>query len=91
MLLPSSDLYSVVTTGSTNTSLLNSFGSTDNTSTYESIVGIGLIGVGLVLEVFSLFTDVGAVPGLSAAHSELEALNPSAPPPAAAKPEEKKP
>ena len=60
LLLPSSTLYSILTTGSTTSSLLNSFGSTDNTSTIESIVGLGLIGVGVVLEVFSLFTDVGA-------------------------------
>lgn len=92
LLLPSSSLYSIITTGSTTSSLLNSFGSTNDPSTIESIVGFGLIGVGLVLEVFSLFTDVGAAaPGLSAAHSELEALNPSASPPTAAKPEEKKP
>ena len=59
LLLPSSPLYSIITTGSTTSSLLNSLGSTDNTSTIESLVGFGLIGVGLVLEVFSLFTDVG--------------------------------
>ena len=90
LLLPSSALYSIITTGSTTASLLNSFGSTDNTSTYESIVGFGLIGVGLILEIFSLFTDVGAAsPGLAASHSELETFNPSASLPAAAKPEEK--
>jgi len=60
LLLPSSPLYSIITTGSTTASILSTFGSTDNTSTIESIVGFGLIGVGLVLEVFSLFTDVGA-------------------------------
>ena len=36
---------------------------TDTTATVESMVGFGLIGVGLVLEMLSLFTDVGvAVP-----------------------------
>ena len=60
LLLPSSPLYSLIATGSTTSGLLNSLGSTDNTSTIESLVGFGLIGVGLVLEVFSLFTDVGS-------------------------------
>ena len=60
LLLPSSPLYSIVTTGSTTSSLLSAFGSTDNTSTIESLVGFGLIGAGLVLEVVSLFTDGGA-------------------------------
>ena len=60
LLLPSSALYSIITTGSTTSGLLSSLGSTDNTSTIESLVGFGLIGVGLVLEVFSLFTDVGS-------------------------------
>ncbi len=33
---------------------------TDATSAIESMAGIGLIGMGLVLEFLSLFTDVGA-------------------------------
>ncbi len=65
LLLPSSPLYSILTTGSTTSGLLNSLGSTDNTSTVESLVGFGLIGVGLVLEVFSLFTDVGSAQPLA--------------------------
>jgi len=30
-----------------------------NTTTIEELLGFGVIGVGLVLEVLSLFTDVG--------------------------------
>ena len=49
LLLPSSPLYSLITTGSTTSSVLNSLGSTDNAPTIESLLGFGLIGVGLVL------------------------------------------
>ena len=65
LLLPSSALYSIITTGSTTSGVLSSLGSTDNASTIESLVGFGLIGVGLVLEVFSLFTDVGSAQPLA--------------------------
>jgi len=70
LLLPSSPLYSIITTGSTTSSLLSSFGSTDDTSTIESILGFGMIGVGVVLEVFSLFTDVGASSPMAKAEAE---------------------
>lgn len=59
LLLPSSALYSIVTSGSTTSSVFSSFGTADNTTTIESLLGFGLIGVGLILEIFSLFTDVG--------------------------------
>jgi len=60
LLLPSSPLYSIITTGSTTSSVLSGLGTGDNTTTIESLVGFGLIGVGLVIEVFSLFTDVSS-------------------------------
>ena len=60
LLLPSSPLYSLVTTGSTASTILSALGATDNTTTIESLFGFGLVGVGLVLEILSLFTDVGA-------------------------------
>jgi hypothetical protein len=65
LLLPSSPLLSLLTSGSTSSgpAAQSGFGAsastTDNTITIESLVGFGLIGVGLVFEVFSLFTDVG--------------------------------
>jgi len=66
LLLPSSSLYSLITSGSTSSGSASvvRFGSstgtsTNNTTTIESLLGFGLIGVGLVLEVLSLFTDIG--------------------------------
>jgi hypothetical protein len=78
LLLPSSPLYSLITTGSTSTASATAAGfgasrasSTDNTTTIESLLGFGLIGVGIVLEIFSLFTDIGgAVPSMPDASSE---------------------
>jgi hypothetical protein len=91
LLLPTSAFYSVLTTGSTTSGVLNSFGSTDNTPTIESMLGFGLIGVGLVLEVFSLFTDFGtAAPMDTAISPEMAAMGPSASPSQATKAEEKK-
>jgi len=71
LLLPSSALYSLITSGSS-TSATVRFGSSASTSTdtttIESLIGFGLLGVGLVLEVLSLFTDVGgAVPDVGGA------------------------
>jgi hypothetical protein len=76
LLLPSSPLVSLVTSGSTSSSGSGSqagfgvsAGSTaDTTATIESLLGLGLIGVGLILEVLSLFTQVGtaALPAESA-------------------------
>lgn len=72
LLLPSSPLMSLLTSGSTSSGSTTQGGfgisvssTTDNTTTIESLVGFGMIGVGLVLEFFSLFTDVGGtmVPG----------------------------
>jgi len=48
LLLPSSALSGIITTGSSTSSLLGSFGSKDETSTIESLVGFGLIGVGVI-------------------------------------------
>jgi hypothetical protein len=64
LLLPSSPLMSLLSSGSTSsgattTSFVISAPTTDNTATIESLVGFGMIGVGVVLEIFSLFTDVG--------------------------------
>jgi hypothetical protein len=78
LLLPSSALYSIITTGSTTSGLLSSLGSTDDSSTIESILGFGLIAVGLVLEVFSLFTDFGtAMPAGTAPMAEETLTTPS--------------
>jgi hypothetical protein len=60
LLLPSSPLYNFITTGSTTSAIFSGFGTTDDTTTIESLLGFGLIGVGLVLEILSLFTDVGS-------------------------------
>jgi len=67
LLLPTSALYSVLTTGSTTSAILSSIGGTDDTSTIESMLGFGLIGVGVVLEIFSLFTDFGAATPIASA------------------------
>jgi hypothetical protein len=92
LLLPSSDLYSILTTGSTTSGLLNSLSSTDDTSTIESMLGFGLIGVGLVLELFSLFTDVGSpAPPVADVIPEMAAMGPGAPSTLRANAEEKKP
>jgi hypothetical protein len=69
LLLPTSALYSVLTTGSTTSAILSSIGGTDDSSTIEAMLGFGLIGVGVVLEIFSLFTDFG-----SAAPTALEPM-----------------
>ena len=60
LLLPSSPLYGIITSGSSSSVSISGFATTDNTTTIESLLGFGLIGVGLVLEVLSMFTDVGA-------------------------------
>ena len=70
LLLPSSSLVSQLTSstssGATTTAGFAvsraSSASAGTAGTVESMVGFGLIGVGLVLEVLSLFTDVGGVP-----------------------------
>jgi hypothetical protein len=64
LLVPSSPLLSLLTSGTASSSAAQAgFGAspstTDSSTTIESMVGFGLIGVGLVLEIFSLFTDVG--------------------------------
>ena len=67
LLLPSIPLWSLVTTGSAGSPSFGSQSGTDDTTIIESLVGFGLIGVGLIFEVFSLFTDVGATaPGAAA-------------------------
>jgi hypothetical protein len=103
LLLPSSDLYSLLTKGTTSTGTSTVFrfaassSTSDNTTTIESLVGFGLIGVGVVLEVLSLFTDVGgAAPARAVSPVEVGPPAPSAPAPAspaptAPKPGEKKP
>jgi hypothetical protein len=67
-LLPSSPLVSLISSGSTTSSSSASQGgfgvvstTTDATGVTESLLGLGLIGMGLVLEVLSLFTQVGGV------------------------------
>jgi hypothetical protein len=67
LLLPSSALYSLLTKGTTSTAtsgavrfgVAASSSTSDNTTTIESLLGFGLIGVGAVFELLSLFTDVG--------------------------------
>jgi hypothetical protein len=68
ILLPSSPLVSLLTNGSTSTTVTSGFSArgattTTDTTTIESLVGFGLLGMGLVLEILSLFTDVGAGAG----------------------------
>jgi hypothetical protein len=79
LLLPSSSLVAHLTSSTPSVSApaggfgvaRSSSATTDTTSTVESMVGFGLIGAGLVLEVLSLFTDVGvAVPGEGAPMKE---------------------
>lgn len=59
LLLPSSSFYNLITTGSASGSLSRLAATTSNATTEESVLGFGLIGVGVLLEIFSLFTDVG--------------------------------
>jgi hypothetical protein len=65
LLVPSVPLWSLLATGSTSPASTSAFritsaaSSTDSTTTAEALVGFGMVGVGLILEVFSLFTDVG--------------------------------
>jgi hypothetical protein len=91
LLLPSSSLVSQLSTsssasGSTTTTAggfavsrsLGATAGTTTTGTVESMLAFGLIGVGLVLEVLSLFTDVGGVPvpgGSSPSAAEKEGAN----------------
>lgn len=67
LLLASGPVLGLITSGSASTSSTASSGfgsSTGTTTTIESLLAFGFIGIGLVLEVFSLFTDVG--PSISA-------------------------
>lgn len=92
LLLPSSQLVSLITSSSATTTATSaglggvavfsgaaSRGSTtDTTATIESLLGFGLIGVGVVLEFLSLFTDVGgAMPTVTAVLAEKEGAIPS--------------
>lgn len=79
LLLPSVPIWNLLTTGSTSSgsTAVVRFGapasSTDNTTTIESLAGFGAIGVGLILEVFSLFTDgLGATPAAAKPESAGE-------------------
>lgn len=63
LLLPSSDLYNLITTGSASGSISTRFAAVEGPSTAsatEAVVGFGMIIVGVILEVFSIFTDLGA-------------------------------
>ena len=94
LLLPSSALYSLLTKGTTSTTTAAatvfrigvpaaSSSSSDNTTTIESLVGFGLIGVGVVVELLSLFTEVGGVaPSRTDALAEAGPEAPSAEAPA---------
>jgi hypothetical protein len=84
LLLPSTSLYSQLTssTPSVSTSVGGfsvasaSSAPTDTTGAIESMLGLGLIGAGLVLETLSLFTDVGAVaPGGGTPAAEKQEAN----------------
>jgi hypothetical protein len=62
LLLPNSAFYNLITTGSASGSTATRFAvvsGTDNTSTMESLAGFALVGMGIVFEFLSLFTDVG--------------------------------
>ena len=106
LLLPSSALYGLLTKGSTSTATSTAVrfaaaaasSTSDNTTTVESLIGFGLIGVGVVLELLSLFTDVGgATPVRASPPVEVGPPAPTAPAPVspaaptAPKPGEKKP
>lgn len=90
LLLPSSALYSLLTKGTTSTAasavrfgVAASSSTSDNTTTIESLVAFGLIGVGVVLELLSLFTDVGvATPTRASPQAEVGPPHPAAPAPA---------
>jgi hypothetical protein len=99
LLLPSSALYSLMTAGSTSSgsTAVVRFGAaaastiSGNTTTIESLLGFGLIGVGAVLELLSLFTDVGvAMPSGTTTQADIQPT-PSPPTQSAAVVEEKKP
>ncbi|MDA4122196.1 MAG: hypothetical protein OK456_03335 [Thaumarchaeota archaeon] len=91
LLLPSSALYSLLTKGTTSTATsaavrfgaVASSSSSDNTTTIESLVGFGLIGVAAVLELLSLVTDVGvATPTRTGSQVEVVPPGPETPAPA---------
>ena len=97
MLLPSSALYGLITSGSTSSgsTAVVRFGAaaasstTNNTTAIESLLGFGLVGVGVVLELLSLFTDVGAaVPSGTTAQADMPP-SPSGPAPSATSVREK--
>jgi hypothetical protein len=66
LVLPSSALYSLLTSSGSTTSLSfelsRESSATSNTTTIESLLGFGLIGVGVILEILSLFTEIGGAP-----------------------------
>jgi hypothetical protein len=75
LLLPSSSLVSLIASGSTATvPSLSARSATataaGDTTTIESLAGFGLIGVGLVLEILSLFTEVGGADGMNTVTAE---------------------
>ena len=87
LLLPSSSLYNLITTGSasgTITQRIVAVSGSDDTSTTESLLGFGLIAVGAVVEFFSLFTDVPTAPVRAEAAASLTSESamtaPQAPP-----------
>jgi hypothetical protein len=99
LLLPSSALYSLMTGGSTSSgsTAVVRFGAaaastaSGNTTTIESLLAFGLIAVGVVLELLSLFTDVGVpAPTGTTAQADMQP-SPSAPTQSAVAVEEKKP
>ncbi|MDG6915784.1 MAG: hypothetical protein JRM86_03110 [Nitrososphaerota archaeon] len=68
LLLPSSQFWSLLSPSSSPAPSATAFrfalsrasgGSSSTTNDLESIVGLGAVAVGLILEVFSMFTDVG--------------------------------
>jgi hypothetical protein len=97
LLLPSSDLYSLLTKGTTSSASTSgasifrfaataTSSTTSNTSTIESVVGFGLIAVGLVVELLSLITDVPGAPSAVAGATEPEVTPPSVNPTSASEP-----
>lgn len=97
LLLPSSALYSLITNGATSSgsTAVVRFGAaaasttSDNTTTIESLLGFGLIGIGVVLELLSLFTDVGVALPSGTTQAEMLPPSPSNPAPSASSTGEK--
>lgn len=81
LLLPNTPFYNLLTTGSASGSVSTRFAlatsSPDSTTTTESVLGFGLLGMAAVLQILSLITDVGgAVAAVAVPQPEKKEASP---------------